>query len=108
MCRSPDNSCAVCVQCSMKLRFEEKILYSQDPIFNCFPLKQNFNTKRALLEEICIHTTESTQQNPFNNNNNKYDENKLYLHFKYSKFRKLNHFQNPFRNKIAFLQFMAK
>ena len=26
MCRSPDNSCAVCVQCSMKFIFEKKTI----------------------------------------------------------------------------------
>ena len=69
MCRSPDNSCAVCVQCSMKLRFEEKILYSQDPKFNCFPLKQDFNKKKRFQRKYvdilpkALNTIHSTTTN---------------------------------------------
>jgi hypothetical protein len=93
--RSPDYSYAVCVQSSMKSRFEEKTLYSFLHRIQCAIATHKSRIsikKKVLMEEICRHTTESTQHNPFNIKKNtlKLDKKlKFYIPFKYTKFLSL-------------------
>jgi hypothetical protein len=48
MCRSPDNSCAVCVQCSMKFRFEKKTIIFIASDIQLLPIKIGPQHKKSV------------------------------------------------------------